>query len=295
MRDNIQLNRLETLRYHLGKWNWYIQMNKEEAIQKSTTTFNSAADLFDAPALSFWNRFGQNTVDRIQLQPGAKVLDVCCGSGASAIPAAVKVGATGSVLGADLADSLLELARTKSQQAGLTNIEFQCGDFTNLGLPSESFDAIVCVFGIFFVPDMEAAVAELWRMLRPGGKLAITSWGTRVFEPANQTFWNAIKAERPELYKQYTPWYRIGDTESLKALLEAGGATNVEVFAETDSHQLATPEDWWTMVMGGGIRGTVDQLDVATQERVKSINLSFLKDNNIHSLDSDVLYAIAQK
>lgn len=63
-------------------------MDTEEAIQKSTTTFNSAADYFDAPALSFWNRFGQNTIDRIQLQPGAEVLDICCGSGASAIPAA---------------------------------------------------------------------------------------------------------------------------------------------------------------------------------------------------------------
>ncbi len=270
-------------------------MNKAEAIQKSTTTFNSAADYFDAPALSFWNRFGQNTIDKIQLQPGAKVLDVCCGSGASAIPAAVQVGNTGSVLGADLADSLLTLARTKSQQQELTNIEFCCGDFTSLGLPSESFDAIVCVFGIFFVPDMEAAVAELWRMLRPGGKLAITSWGTRVFEPANQTFWNAVKAERPELYKQYTPWYRIGDRDALKALLEAGGATNVEVFAETDSHKLAAPEDWWTMVMGGGIRGTIDRLDPATQERVKSVNLAFLQDNHIQALDSDVLYAIAQK
>jgi ubiquinone/menaquinone biosynthesis C-methylase UbiE len=199
------------------------------------------------------------------------------------------------VLGADLADSLLELARKKSQQQGLENIEFRCGDFTNMGLPSESFDAIACVFGIFFVPDMEAAVAELWRMLRPGGKLAITSWGTRVFEPANQTFWNAVKSERPELYKQFTPWYRIGDTNSLKTLLESCGATNVEVFAQTDSHNLATPEDWWTMVMGGGIRGTVDQLETAAQERIRSINLEFLRTNNIHTLDSDVLYAIAQK
>ncbi len=166
---------------------------------------------------------------------------------------------------------------------------------TTFNSAADYFDAIICVFGIFFVPDMEAAVAELWRMLRPGGKLAITSWGTRVFEPANQTFWNAVKVERPELYKQCTPWYRISDRDALKTLLEAGGATNVEVFAETDSHKLATPEDWWTMVMGGGIRGTIDRLDPATQERVKSINLAFLQDNHIQALDSDVLYAIAQK
>jgi ubiquinone/menaquinone biosynthesis C-methylase UbiE len=270
-------------------------MNQEEAIERAKTTFNLAADYFDAPALSFWNRFGQNTIDRLQLQPGNRVLDVCCGSGASAIPAARQVGNVGSVLGVDLAESLLELARTKSQQQGLTNIEFRCGDFTNLGLASDSFDAIVCVFGIFFVPDMQSAVAELLRLLRPGGKLAITSWGQRVFEPANQTFWSEIAAERPDLYKQFTPWYRIGDSKSLKALLESSGANNVEVFAETDSHNLSTPEDWWTMAMGGGLRGTIDKLDLAVQERVRAANLEFLQINQIHALDSDVLYAIAQK
>jgi ubiquinone/menaquinone biosynthesis C-methylase UbiE len=270
-------------------------MNQEESIQKAKTTFNSAADYFDAPALSFWNRFGQRTIDLLQLQPGNTVLDVCCGSGASAIPAAKQVGATGSVLGVDLAESLLELAHHKSQQQKLENIQFRCSDFTNLNLPDNSFDVIVCVFGIFFVPDMEAALAELWRMLRPNGKLAITSWGTRVFEPANQIFWNTVKSERPELYKQFTPWYRIGDRDSLKALLAAGGATNIAVSAETDSHKITTPADWWTMVMGGGIRGTIDQLDSAAQERVRSINLEFLRTNNIHTLDSDILYAIAQK
>jgi ubiquinone/menaquinone biosynthesis C-methylase UbiE len=270
-------------------------MDKAEAIDKSKTTFNSAADYFDAPALSFWNRFGRETIDRLQLQPGDRVLDVCCGSGASAIPAAIKVGSTGSVLGVDLAESLLDLARQKSHQQGLVNIEFRGGDFTSLDLPSESFDAIVCVFGIFFIPDMEAAVAELWRMLRPGGKLAITSWGARVFEPANQTFWNAIKSERPDLYKQFTPWYRIGDTDSLAALLESGGATNVEVFAETDAHPLATTADWWTMVMGGGLRGTIDRLEPEACERVRSINLDFLDAGGINTLDSDVLYAIARR
>jgi ubiquinone/menaquinone biosynthesis C-methylase UbiE len=249
-------------------------MNQQEATERSKTTFNSAADYFDDPALSFWNRFGQRTIGRIQIQPGSRVLDVCCGSGASAIPTAIKVGMNGSVLGVYLAESLLKLARNKSQQQGLENIEFRCHDFTTMGLPSESFDAIVCVFGIFFVPDMEAAIVELWRMLRPGGKLAITSWGARVFEPANQRFWDAIQSERPEFCKQFTPWDRIGDIVSLKGLLAAGGAKNIEVVAENDRHHLAAPEDWWTMVMGGGLRGTIDRLDLATPERVRWRSLS---------------------
>ena len=269
--------------------------SKEEAIAKIETIFNAASDRFDDPALSFWSRFGQQTIDRLSLSSWDRILDVCCGTGASAIPAAISVGATGQVLGIDIAESLLELARNKSQQQGLENIEFRYGDFENLGLPSESFDAIVCVFGIFFVPDMIAAVRELWRMVRPGGKLAITSWGEKVFEPANQIFWNAIEAERPDLVKKFTPWDRISDRDSLKALLEAGGATQIEVFAEAVNHELTSPEDWWTMILGGGLRGTIDQLNSAARERVRQANLQFLRANEVHLLEVNVLYAIAQK
>ncbi len=270
-------------------------MSQETALARTEAVFNAASDYFDAPALSFWNRFGQRTIERLTLQPGHQVLDVCCGSGASAIPAAVCVGSTGQVLAIDLAESLLQLGRQKAQQQGLNHIEFRNGNFESLGLPDESFDAIACVFGIFFVPDMVAAVRELLRMLRPGGKLAITSWGEKVFEPANCIFWDAIRAERPDLVKQFTPWDRIREPEILKALLEEGGATQVEVVAEAGTHPLVTPEDWWTMCLGGGCRGTIDQLDAAAQERVRDTNIQFLQQQQIQALDVDVLYAISTK
>jgi ubiquinone/menaquinone biosynthesis C-methylase UbiE len=269
--------------------------DKQEAIARVTTTFNTASDYFDAPALSFWNQFGQQTIDRLSLQPGNRILDVCCGSGASAINSALRVGSSGYVLGVDIAESLLELGRKKSQQQGLTNIEFRCGDFENLGLVDESFDAVVCVFGIFFVPDMVQAVRELWRMVRPGGKLAITSWGEKVFEPANRVFWEAIATERPDLYKKFTPWERIRNPSSLKALLVEAGVTSVDVFSEETFHQLASPEDWWTMVMGGGTRGTIEQLEPEMRERIRLGNLEYLRRNQVNSLAVDVLYAVAQK
>jgi ubiquinone/menaquinone biosynthesis C-methylase UbiE len=271
--------------------------DKAEAMARAEKVFNAASDYFDAPALSFWHRFGQQTVDYLDLQVGDRVLDVCCGSGASAIPAAIKVGAAGRVIGADLAESLLELGRTKAQQQGLENIEFRQGDFENLGFSDESFEAIVCVFGIFFVPDMEGAIRELWRMLKPGGKLAITSWGQQVFEPANQVFWDAVEAVRPDLVKKFTPWDRISAPASLQALLESGGATQVCVLLDSAAaqHHIEAPEDWWTIVMGGGLRGTIDQLDPETRESIRAINLEFLRTNQVKSLAANVLYALAQK
>jgi len=74
-----------------------------DAATRAATTYNATADVYDHPVNSFWDRFGRRTVDRLELRPGARVLDVCCGSGASAIPAAEAAGPAGSVLGVDLA------------------------------------------------------------------------------------------------------------------------------------------------------------------------------------------------
>src|SRR5262245_25269799 len=133
-----------------------------EAQIKAAAAYNAAADAYDDPANSFWDRFGRRTIARLGLYKGERVLDVCCGSGASAIPAAEAVGPEGSVLGIDLAEKLLALARAKAAARGLTNATFQSGDMLDPGLPEASFDAVVCVFGIFFVPDMAAAARGLW-------------------------------------------------------------------------------------------------------------------------------------
>jgi ubiquinone/menaquinone biosynthesis C-methylase UbiE len=76
------------------------------------------------------------------------------------------------VVGVDLASRLLERARSKAMTFDLTNVEFRLADMTALGYEDGRFDAVVSVFSIFFVPDMEGLVRELWRMVRPGGKLA---------------------------------------------------------------------------------------------------------------------------
>ncbi len=119
---------------------------------KAQKTYDSASDYFDARPLGFWARYGQRTVERLVLPPGARVLDVACGTGASALPAAEAVGPTGRVTGVDLAERLLARGREKAMQRGLTNIELLQADMTTLGYPDASFDAVLCVFGISLSP-----------------------------------------------------------------------------------------------------------------------------------------------
>ena len=267
----------------------------DDAKKKAATTYNAASDHYDDPANTFWERYGKRTVERLRLKPGARVLDVCCGSGASALPAAEAVGPSGSVVGVDLAESLLQLARTKAKQRGLENVEFRSGDMTNLPFETGSFDVVVCVFGIFFVPDMQLALHELKRVLRTGGTLAITTWGPRLFEPANTVFWNAVREARPDLHKGFNPWDRISEVEDVRSLLEAAGLSEIEAVAETGFQPVNSPEHWWSMILGSGYRGTVDQLSAADRERVRDANFGFINRASVQSVETNVVYALGHK
>ena len=267
----------------------------DDAQKKAAATYNAAADFFDHPANTFWERYGRRTIELLGLSAGERVLDVCCGSGASAIPAAQAVGPTGVVIGVDLAENLLELARNKARKHELTNVRFESGDMTALSVEDGSFDAVVCVFGIFFVPEMEVALRELKRVLRPSGRIAITTWGPRLFEPVNTWFWNEVREVRPELYKGFNPWDRICNEAGLSALFAEGGFREIEVRAESAAQQIEKPEDWWAMVLGSGYRGTVEQLTEAERERIKNANFEFIIQSEIKSVEANVLYGKALK
>jgi ubiquinone/menaquinone biosynthesis C-methylase UbiE len=266
-----------------------------DAQRRAAFTYNAAADFYDASPLGFWNYFGRKTIELLSLQNGSRVLDACCGAGASALPAAEFVGPKGRVIGVDVAQALLELARAKAAQGRLGNIRFELGDLLSLRFPNESFDAAVCVFGIFFVPDMAAAVRELWRCVRPGGQLAVTTWGPNLFEPANSAFWRSIQNIRANLYKGFNPWDRITDSVNLEKILKAGGVESTKIIPENRFHPISSAEDWWTIILGSGYRGTIEQLNQSERERVKDANLSFIRDAKISAIETNALYAFATK
>jgi ubiquinone/menaquinone biosynthesis C-methylase UbiE len=267
----------------------------EDAKQRAATTYNAASDHYDDPANAYWERYGRRTVERLNLKSGSRLLDVCCGGGASAIPAAEAVGPTGSVLGIDLAENMLALGRQKAQQRGLTNIEFRAGDMLNLGLPEAHFDAVICVFGIFFVPDVVAATRELWRLVASGGKLAITTWGPRWSEPMSSAFWNVVRDVRPDLYRRFNPWDRITDPGQLRAVLTDAGVNDPDVVPESGTQPLPSPDDWWVIALGSGLRGTIDALDPDAQEYVRQLNIEYARDAGVREVETNVVYAVAHR
>jgi SAM-dependent methyltransferase len=189
----------------------------------------------------------------------------------------------------------LESARTKAVQRRLDNIEFEVGDMLSMRFPVASFDAVVCVFGIFFVPDMAKAVSELWSRIRSGGKLAVTTWGRNFCEPANNAFWRSIKNVRPDLYKGFNPWDRIDEPAGLRKIFDQAGIAAPKITAENRLHPINSGDDWWAIVLGSGYRGTIEQLTQAERQEVKEANVAFIRDGNISAVETNVLYALARK
>ena len=262
---------------------------------RSAATYNAAADWYDAPENTFWDRFGARTVAGLELQPGMRVLDVCAGSGSSALPAARAVGPTGHVVAIDIADDLLALLRAKAADQGIRHLDARVGDLLQLHLQELQFDAVICVFGIFFLTDMVEGVRQLWRRVSPQGQLAITTWGPRLFEPANAQFWEAVRIERPDLYKQFNPWDIITTPDQLQQMLTSASVPDARIVAEEGTHPLTSPEAWWALLMGSGYRGTLEQLSHDARERVKAHNLRYLAESGITAVETNVLYAVARK
>jgi len=123
--------------------------------------------------IPFFETFARHLVDAGAPSPGERVLDVACGRGACLRVAAEQVGPSGYVLGVDLSNAMIELARQDLAREDLpASVEVGVADTEHLDVADASFDLVVCAFGVFFFPDPAAAVSEFWRVLRSGGRFA---------------------------------------------------------------------------------------------------------------------------
>lgn len=140
-----------------------------EAQDRARATW-SAGD-FDAIAQRIW-AVGDNLVARVDVQEGERVLDVACGTGNAAIPAA---GAGGIVTGVDITPELLSDAKANADKYGVEATWVE-GDAQDLPFDDGSFDVVVSTFGCMFAPDHAKAASEIARVLKPGGRFGVVAW-----------------------------------------------------------------------------------------------------------------------
>ena len=110
-------------------------------------------------------------------QPGERVLDLACGTGAPSLKVARRVGSSGHVIATDLSEEPLKIAAERARERGLGNLEFRRSDAQALPFENDQFDLVTCRFGVMFFSDLPLALAETKRVLRPGGRVAFAAWG----------------------------------------------------------------------------------------------------------------------
>jgi len=269
----------------------------EDVKARVEQAYNAASDFYDHEANSFWSLYGRRTVERIGMTPGERVLDLCCGCGASAIPAAERVGPRGRVLAVDLATQLVGKGRTKAARLGLSNLEFRVADLLTLTPKGDGggFDHVVCVFGLFFLPDMAAGARHMWSLVRPGGRLAITTWGAGLFEPINSYFWDSVRSRRADLYKAFNPWDRLGEPDLVARLFTEAGLPEPTIVMERGSHAVPGADDLLALLMGSGYRGVLERLPAEERALVCELVLSKARSEQVTEVGADVIYATCRK
>jgi ubiquinone/menaquinone biosynthesis C-methylase UbiE len=140
-------------------------------------TFDDASTSYDTIGPEYFGRFGRRLVEIAEIEPGMRVLDVGCGAGAALVPAARAVGPEGHVLGIDISSGMVERARAALAKQRLTNAEVRSGDAEIPGVGPGDRDRILAAQVLFFLPNLNQALRAYKHILRPGGVLAISSWG----------------------------------------------------------------------------------------------------------------------
>jgi len=119
---------------------------------------------------------GRQAMDRADIKPGERILDVGCGCGETAFELADRIGASGFVTGVDISGLLIETGRKRAQELAAANVRFEEGDAQTFPFPARGFDLVFSRFGIMFFDDPEAAFQNLAKALRPGGRLSFVCW-----------------------------------------------------------------------------------------------------------------------
>ncbi|MDK1474480.1 methyltransferase domain-containing protein [Streptomyces sp. 549] len=258
--------------------------------------FDDASEGFAVWTPLLWDPVGAATVDAADLKPGDHVLDACCGNGAAALPAGSAVGPLGRVDGVDLAPALIGAARARAVEAGLDHVRFHVADVTGWRSPeAQPYDALTCVFGVFFLPGMDAAVARLLGLLRPGGRFALTVWSSGSVEPLVAPFVSAAGTELraagrtpPGPGAALRESERLGTAEGLDAWLRDLGAEDARV-RPIELRITLTDDLAWHFVTGAAPRALLYGLDEAAVARVRRAYTAELQRREIRTFHASAL------
>lgn len=190
-------------------------------------------------------------VDKLDLKDGETLLELAAGPGDTGFLAAPRLGATGRLVSTDIAPAMVEVARRRAQELGITNAQFEVVDAQAMQFPDASFDAAICRWGYMLMPDPATALTETRRVLKPGGRLTVA-----VFTGAPENPWASVPARLMVEQGHIAPpapgtpgIMALADRDRLESIVRSAGFTNVTIETVSFAWRFPNLADYWSFLV----------------------------------------------
>jgi len=230
------------------------------------------APTYDQVGFRYFSHFGKRLVELTGIPEKAKVLDIATGRGASLFPASQKVGSEGYVIGIDLAEGMVNRTGNAIKKLGIANAKVVQMDAENLTYHKDTFDIVLCGLSIFFFPRYDIALREAHRVLKPEGKIGISTIDQQCpgqltwIGPLIQKYKSQTKETKTETSTK-DPGF--GTVEGMRNMLSKAGFR--EIYHETEEEQFAcrSAEELWDHLWSIFTRATLEKLSPACRTELK--------------------------
>ncbi len=238
-------------------------MTKKTNILAQPAPWDLVADGYAETTMAMLSAYGQEAIATANLDDSSRVLDVACGPGTVTLQLARQVA---SVHAIDFSAAMIKLCGQQAKAQNFANVFTHHGDGQKLPFTDESFDVAFSMFGLMFFPDRAAGFAEIYRTLKSGGQVHVSSWAPVNQSPAMQLMFEALRKINPDLPEPKTAIESLENPEVFENELKQAGFRDVTIKSVRKSFPVESVRSFWHDMVKGSAPVTMMKNSMAAAE-----------------------------